>query len=249
MNEEKLILFYYKDGLSKAERREIEAALANDDSLRQRYESLARDLDALSEPEDVPVPEGFEYRLQGRLNRAIRLEETKSLPGGWFHRVFAPRFIAIGASLAAVLAVGVGIGVRIGGEGPPDPQMVIQAPTTTTPEWSQAAFQRGLESHFRSGRSNLEALSPNNGADQASLISTLITQNRLYEKLAEQNDAPEVARVLRSFESTLLQIASEDLTPEEMEELKAKLEFEFSVMLTKLARQASQQTETPNQEI
>ena len=125
---------------------------------------------------------------------------------------------------------------------------MIQNPPATTPEWSPAAFQRGLESHFRSGRSELAELSPSNSADQQDLITTLITQNRLYEKLAIQNGQPEVARVLRSFQNSLVQLASEDLSPEELTELKAKLEFEYSVMLTKLARQASQQTETPNQE-
>ena len=56
MNEEKLILYYYKDGLSEAERREIKAALASDDELRQRYESLSRDLDILVKPKM------FQYR-------------------------------------------------------------------------------------------------------------------------------------------------------------------------------------------
>ena len=81
MNEEKLILYYYEDGLSKAERNEIEAALASDESLKRRYESLAHDLDALSEPEDIPAPEGFEYRLQSSLDRAVRLEEAEKPPG------------------------------------------------------------------------------------------------------------------------------------------------------------------------
>ena len=153
-----------------------------------------------------------------------------------------------------MLAVGVGIGVRIGEESSSAPQVAIQAPESSgpesvNPEWSQVAFQRGLETHFRSSRTELNEFSPEITDDREELITALITQNRVYEQLAIQNDSPELARVLRSFQGSLLQLASEDLTPEEAVELKDKLAFEYSVMLTKLARQSSQPTEPQNTEI
>jgi anti-sigma-K factor RskA len=249
MNEETLILYYYNDGLTEDERRDVATALREDETMRRRYEALTRDLDALREQEDLPVPEGLEYRLQSALDRAVRLEETGPQRESWLQRLFAPRLMAAGTALVAVLAVGIGIGIWMAGGETPIPQVVIQTPPETTATWSQTAFQRGLESHFRSGRSNLASLSQQPEQDREALFTSLIAQNRLYEKLAIENDSPELARVLRSFEPVLLELASEDLTAEELTTLKSQLEFRFEVMLTKLGRDSSQQTVPHNQEI
>lgn len=94
ISEQSLILFYYKDGLSKSERSEIESALHSDDSLRLQYEALTRDLDALDKPDDLPVPEGFEYRLQSSLERAVRLEESNLGKASWLQRFFTSQSLA-----------------------------------------------------------------------------------------------------------------------------------------------------------
>ena len=67
----------------------------------------------------------------------------------------------------------------------------------------------------------------------------IIAQNRLYEKVAEQNDSQSLARVLRAFELVLVQLAADDITPQEAKDLQAKLLFELNVVLTKLARDPS----------
>jgi len=251
MKDETLMLYYYNDGLSAAERRAIAAALADDEQLAERYEALCRDLDALREPADAILPEGLQRRLQANLQRAARLEEAES-PGRGARRparAFAPRFLAWGGALAAALALGIGIGLWLAGGQPPDAPVFVEAVPEVPAEWSAVAFQRGLESHFRSGRSDLAGLSPDAGQGRASLIASLIQQNRLYGRLALQNDAPELARVLRSFEPLLLQLAREDLSPQEAAALQAQLEFEFAVMLTKLLREPSRKTETHQQEM
>jgi hypothetical protein len=259
MNEQTLILYYYRDGLSASELRDVSKALQNDEALARRYEKIARDLDALRETEDLPAPDGLHYRLQSALDRAVRLEESERRQGGsarhsgpWLFAgrgVFAKRSLALGSALAAVLAVGIGIGLWMARGAPTDPTLVHQPVETGAVEWSQAAFQRGLESHFRSSRTNQDGFAADGQQDQAALISALIKQNRMYARLALQNDAADLARVLRSFEPTLLQLAKSDLSPREAADLMAKLEFELTVMLTKLERETSQETEQHNQEL
>ena len=74
------------------------------------------------------------------------------------------------------------------------------------------------------------------------LILRLIEQNQLFERAAEQNNAPQLARVLRAFEAILLQLASSGIAPEDAEALRAQLSFELNVMLTKLANQSSDES-------
>jgi anti-sigma-K factor RskA len=246
MKDETLILYYYRDGLSADERREIATALSEDAALAERYRSLSRDLDALREPADLPMPEGLTYRLQASLQRAARLEEAHDSRRS---RSFSPWSFALGGALAAALAVGIGMGLWMAGDRSPGPPMVAQTAPAESAEWSPVAFQRGLESHFRSSRADLANLSGDAGQDRAALVATLMQQNRLFAQLALQNDAPELARVLRSFEPILMQLGREDLSPQEAANLQAQLEFEFQVMLTKLLRGSSQQPEPHKKEM
>jgi DNA-binding GntR family transcriptional regulator len=66
----------------------------------------------------------------------------------------------------------------------------------------------------------------------------------LYESAAERNDAPQIARVLRAFEPILLRLAADNIAPEDAAALRDQLAFELNVMLTKLARDASDETHT-----
>ncbi len=176
-----------------------------------------------------------------------------------------PRFLAWGGALATTLAVGVGIGlwmapgnsptgnsVNIPGtpsNGSGAPQGVLEPAQTGDPIWSPVAFQRGLESYFRSGSTNLATLPAAERSDRTASYAALLNQNRWYAQLAVNHDVPEVARVLRSFEPALLRLSSEDISPEEAVLLQERLEFEFAVMLTKLSRGSSQQSDTHKQDI
>jgi hypothetical protein len=178
--------------------------------------------------------------------RAARLEESESpQPRAWIHRW---SFIA-GAGVTAALALGIGMSLWMSGSVSTDPPVTLQAPAVATVEWSTAAFERGLESHFRSGRKELAGLGGRGSPDREALVASLIEQNRIYARLALQNEAPEVARVLRSFERILEQLGREDLSAGDAAALLAQLEFEFTVILTKLGRASSQRTEPENLEI
>lgn len=250
MNEEQLILYYYNDGLSTAERRRIAAALERDDQLAERYQALCRDLDGLTEAVDAIAPEGLAHRLQSTIDRAARLEAAEYAEARKSPR-FATRMLAWGSALAAALAVGVGAGLWLGEGTTPVAPGVVEVIPATSPEWSSAAFQRALGSHFRNGRLDLDSFrgESENGQGRAALVASLLQQNRLYAHLALQNDAPDLARVLRSFEPLLEQLGREDLSPQEAASLQAQLEFEFTVMLTKLTRNPSQNTEPHDEEL
>jgi hypothetical protein len=64
----------------------------------------------------------------------------------------------------------------------------------------------------------------------------------MFESIADQNSAPNLARVLRAFEPILLRLASEDIAPTDAEALRMQLSFELNAMLTKLARDSSKET-------
>jgi hypothetical protein len=62
----------------------------------------------------------------------------------------------------------------------------------------------------------------------------------MFERAAMQSNAQNLARVLRAFEPILLQLANEDIAPQDMEALRMQLAFELKVMLTKLETASSE---------
>ena len=80
--------------------------------------------------------------------------------------------------------------------------------------------------------------------DRTMLVLRIIEQNRMFEHAAANSDAPKLARVLRAFEPILLQLAAEDIAPEDAQALQAQLAFELNVMLTKLGVESSNDSHT-----
>jgi len=146
-----------------------------------------------------------------------------------------------GVAVSAALALGVAIGLLLSGEDiePVVPQVVS---TVTQADVVPAAFTRGLQVHLRDSQAQLTNM--NNVDDTTMLVLSIIEQNRLFESVADKNNAPKLARVLRAFEPILLRLAASDIAPEDSEALRAQLSFELNVMLTKLARESSDETHT-----
>jgi len=149
-----------------------------------------------------------------------------------------------GMAVTAALAIGVGIGMYVA-----DDQATLDAgrgpeivASTAQPGAIPAAFTRGLQVHLRDSRKQIASLS--HETDRTTLVLQLIGQNRMFELAAENNGAPKLARVLRAFEPILLQLAATDIAPEDAEALRAQLAFELNVMLTKLARESSDDAQT-----
>jgi len=234
MNDETLIFYYYKDGLSRAEREQVASMLATDPEVARRYQDICQQLDRLDDTAITAPPADMVERWHDSLNRAVRAEVAvakKPVLHTW-------SFIW-GAAISAALAVGIGIGVLLSDND--SPQYVV--PNVLTANNSNSgAFVRGLQIHLRESQQNLSATPVGATADRSSLIMNIIEQNRLYEKVAQNNDSQSLARVLRAFELVLLQLAADDITPQEAEELQAKLLFELNVVLTKLSRDTSDES-------
>jgi hypothetical protein len=149
-----------------------------------------------------------------------------------------------GVAVTAALAIGIGIGMNVANDEAAldahhDPILVA---STAQRSAVPVAFTRGLQVHLRDSQEQIANLS--NATDRTTLVLQLIGQNRMFESAAENNGAPKLARVLRAFEPILLQLAATDIAPEDAEALRAQLAFELNVMLTKLARESSDDAQT-----
>jgi len=243
MHDEKLILYYYDDGLSDEERQQVATALEQDIALAARYEELRSRLAELAEVRDQAAPVDLVHRLHDSIDRAARMEGRKlARPANPFH--FMSFFW--GAAITAALAIGIGIGVYLSGGDPVTPVSEDTIADTATPPDATipAAFARGLQVHLRDSQRYISQLPVDSAADRALLIMGIIEQNRLFEHAAEQKNSHKLARVLRAFEPILVRLAAEDLAPEDVEALRAQLAFELNVMLTKLARETSEEATT-----
>lgn len=228
MNDDTLILYYYNDGMSDQERDEVVAALESDAALAARYAQLTAELDSVSEV-DVEVPAHVVQRMHDSIDRAARpalvaVEEPR--------RPFNPFSFVWGSAVTAALAIGIGIGFYL------QPEPSVDMPSNGDP------FTRGMQVYLQDARTSLAAMPIAEGEERAELIMHIVEQNRLFEQAAVQNDSQNLARVLRAFEPVLLQLATEGLAPEDAQALRAQLEFELNVMLTKLSRASSNETQT-----
>ncbi len=239
MNDDILTLYFYEDGLSAEERRDVARALQSDAEIAERYRRLCDDLSALEAPTDDALPPDMAARFHDTIDRAANLErgrEQSAQPRMHFWSFFW------GAAVTAALALGIGIGVWLGGGTTPDATQPMESFAAAS--GSPDAFVRSVQVHFRDSRSELNQLSEISAADRMILVASLIEQNRLYARAAEQNEADDLARVLRAFEPILVQLAAEDIAPTDAEALRTQLTFELDVMLTKLAREPSDETDS-----
>lgn len=228
MKDDTLILYYYGDGLSDAERAEIESALESDELLRRRYEALCGELGEFSDAPTVRPPADMVARFHDTIERAARLERGRTSTRE--RRFHLPSF-AWGSAIAATLAIGIGIGYFL---------QPATAPVALDPD----AFSRGLQVHLQQSRYDLANLSVESEAERQMLILHIVQQNRLFERAAEDNRSDDLARLLRAFEPILLRLAADDITPDEAAELQAQLAFELNVTLTKLSRKPSNRSST-----
>lgn len=230
--DEQLLLFYYEDGLTPAERADIARNLRRNPALAQRYRELSRFLESI----DAPVHAASDGQ-RARWHASLPGADERTAGRG----VHVPSF-AWGVAATVVLAVGALFVLRPDSRLPTGTDTSQPARTASTGA-PHAAFSRGLRVHLLESQRNILDYGSISAADHRDLILDIIEQNRLFERAAERHRADDVARLLRALEPVLLQLAAERPSADETEQLKAQLAFELEVMLTKLARQPSMDTE------
>lgn len=241
-----LVLYYYRDtavdgsgpddDLTDADYDRITEALKTDAALASRYEQLQRDLDGFKVDAGSKAPPEAVVRWHYEVDRAIEAETlpNRGRPLGWL------------AAAAAALVLGIGIGLNIGEPPATGPQTASTPPPTLTPTApvtpviTPAAFTRGLATHMQASRVQLTTLTKAESGQRTELIARIIEQNRAFERAADANGSPGLARVLRAFEHTLDKLAIEDTPQADVAAGAEQLSFEMSVMLTKLSESASQ---------
>lgn len=186
--------------------------------------------------DDHSPPEHVVQQWHSAIDEAAALERQRAQAAS---KHWHPGSFFWGVAVTAALAIGIGIGMNVANDqATPDAHQDPILTASTAPAGAlPVAFTRGLQVHLRDSKAQIASLS--NATDRTTLVLQLIGQNRMYELAAENNGAPKLARVLRAFEPILLQLAATDIAPEDAEALRAQLAFELNVMLTKLARESS----------
>ena len=241
INDDTLTLYFYDDGLTDDERKRVESALQSNTQLAARYEVLCQQMTAWNTEDTPPAPSHLLERWHDSIDLAARMDNTApeiTKPGPF-------QFLSYtwGGALAATLALGVALGVFFSGNGiaPIDDGFPVEF---TESALAPAPFTRGLKVHLQESKWEITSLPDNNPADNTLLLMQIIEQNRMFERVAKQNNSQNVARLLRAFEPILIRLASEDIAPEDAEALRAQLAFELNVMLTKLDRDPSKEAHT-----
>ena len=183
------------------------------------------------------APPATVQRWHDALDEAAAREQTANHPA---RNAWHPTSFFMATAIAATLALGIAIGFFMAEDdaGPP----VTTAAVEPDPAAISGALSRGLQVHFRASRDQIMSLPE--ADDPTMLVLRIVEQNRLFEIAARNSDAPKLARVLRAFEPILLQLAADDLAPEDAHALQAQLAFELNVMLTKLSVESSDETHT-----
>ena len=232
IDEDTLLLYYYNDGLDADERAAVQTALDSDSLLAARYARLSADLDGIAPADEAAAPEHLKHQWHAAIDSAAKLESQKSAPA----RQTRPFMPWLGAT-AAALVIGIAIGIGVNPDPDPVPDGLVD---TMIPEASNAKFRRGLQVHLQDAKLDLEKSSELDADQQAILLMQIVMQNRAFERAAEANGAPDVARLMRAFEPILLRLAAEDVAPEDAESLRDQLAFELKAMLTKYQQSTSE---------
>lgn len=185
------------------------------------------------------APRHIVQQWHSAIDEAAALERGRQHDGA--ERWHATSFFW-GAAVTAALAIGIAIGFLASDNSnhtaPPSVVGTTDTPLPIVP----AALTRGLQVHLRDSRAQLSSFDGESHSSE--LILQIIEQNRMFEAAAELNNASDLARVLRAFEPILLQLAATDTAPADAEALRAQLAFELNVVLTKLASESSNDSQT-----
>jgi len=201
-----------------------------------------REFDGLGLDREIAAPPHMKQRWHDSIDLAAQRERIEQ------HRPAKPfNFMSFfwGAAITTALAVGVGIGVILsGGPATIESNDYIVRDASAGNSDGSGVFARVFQAHLRDTQGDIASMPINTAEDRTTLVLKIIQQNRIFEQAAEHNDAESIARVLRAFEPILLQLAASDIAPEDAAALREQLAFELRIMLTKLERDTSKDTQS-----
>jgi anti-sigma-K factor RskA len=238
ITEAQLILYYYDDGLSPTEKQAITAALQTDALLAVRYRELSASLVELQDETPVAAPAHLKPQWHELIGREAQLERQRSVNTGR-----SRHWLGWAAGLATMLVVGIAIGIWMQPTAtPPDAGeggLVQVVPELAAPEGGIGAFTRAVQFYLDGQQAELAGMDDRQAETNQLILLQIIAQNRLIERAAVANQAPELARLMRAFEPVLLKLADPATSPEQAAALQRQLAFEMQAVLTKLQQAPS----------
>lgn len=236
INDDELLLYYYRDGLDAADRARIGAAIAADPRLAQRLHTLAARLDAAAAIPEVEVPGHFRQRWQDALDGAASGRRARPVARPLFSQ---PRW-QIAAAAAVVLALVVTF-EALRSTAPRGALPMAATPGHESGDEAGSAYEHGLKFHLASTERQIADLGNASPAERARMIDVIIGQNRLYALAAERAGEPQLARVLRAFNPILEDVANgrSESTAADL----SQLSFELRVMQARLGADAAAPTQ------
>jgi len=225
IEDDELILFHYRDGLSATRLKQIERELAASVALRRRYEALRAVLAAVDR-EPVPEPAlGFEERLWRRLQTRIggstsiatvSAAGSNVVPLRAGQREVSPRqdrFRWWGVGWASAAAVLLALGFIFFSGSPHESRAPLQSQAVVTPRaMAQRVLAMKVTEHLRSTEAVLlSAMNNDNGAldlSRTELVASLVDNNRLYSAALARSGNRALAGFLRTLEPVLLELAN-----------------------------------------
>lgn len=249
ISNEELIL-YCSGELDGERRAAIASELETDRELGARLNDIRNDLELLKQCSPIKAPAGFRTSLHNTLDNAIAQDAvvrhigTESVDKPVSGRKFTATWPLMGMAATLLLALGFGLGYlqRHSDTGPKVVDATVQeqpmlAATEAYSSRPVAGASRGVRAHLADVQQVLIQLSPDNTLQRKQVLLEILLQNRLHQKVAQQQGAEELMRLLRAFEQSLLMLAAQESG--QVYARQEQLEFELGVVLTRLEQQAS----------
>ena len=231
LTEEQLVLYYYGEGDgAPAVRGHLDAC----EACRTEYAGLQRVLNVL---DSAPVPErdaDYGSQVWRRLQPSLRWDRPRWQFAWWPARHWAA------AALVATLIVAAFLAGRYYPKGHPAAQIA------TAGQVRERILLVAVGDHLeRSKTVLLEVVNARPGepldvASERERAGDLVAENRLYRQTAAHSGDTRVASVLDDLEPVLLEIARgpERLTPEEVENLRSRIEGDGILFKVRVAGSA-----------
>ncbi|MEZ5462711.1 hypothetical protein [Dokdonella sp.] len=222
INDNDLILYYYKDGLDAGRLAEIDAALEASGKLQARYRRLCEMLDRATEAPPAPAAD-LEQRVWSRFEQRVGAAAGSRSSAGlidWLRGILASargsRLIVAGG-FACALLIAVGVGYQVGRVTPPS--TVLETPLearASDRNMANRVLDGYVSGHLRATEGLLlTAVNEDSGEildGNRELARSLVESNRLYAVAAARAGNVRLADFLRQLEPVLLEVANQSAT-------------------------------------